>query len=154
MNTLVAAIRDRISAECGRGSCRRAGCTTAIPRDMRPFVLIDLDDPASPTGGTGTRCDYLFIGSDRNLVAPLELKDGRPRASTVVKQLRAGASIAERLIPAVGTRVGFRPVIISKGMSKYERIEFTKSKNRIKFRDRDSLVTLHKCGKPLNQVDW
>ena len=121
---------------------------------MRPFVLIDLDDPASPTGGTGARCDYLFIGSGRNLVAPLELKDGRPRASTVVKQLRAGARIAERLIPADGTRIDFRPVIIYNGMSKSERDGFAKSKNKIRFHGKSSFVILHKCGKPLDQVDW
>ena len=121
---------------------------------MRPFVLIDLDDPASPTGGTGARCDYLFIGSGRNLVAPLELKDGRPRASTVVKQLRAGARIAERLIPPDGIRIDFRPVIISRGMSKHERDEFAKSRNKIKFRSKSSFVVLHKCEKPLDQVNW
>lgn len=154
MSTLVAAVRARISAECSRESCRKAGCRASLPGSMRPFVLIDLDDPASPTGGTGNRCDYLFIGSDRNLVAPLELKEGSPRASTVVKQLRAGARIADRLIPTAGTRIDFRPVIISDGMSKRERVEFAKSKNRIRFRGKSSFVALHKCGKPLDQVNW
>lgn len=121
---------------------------------MRPFVLIDLDDPASPTGGTGVRCDYLFIGSEKNLVAPLELKEGPPRASTVVKQLRAGARIADSLIPTDGTRIAFRPVIIFKGMPPRERREFTKSENKIWFRGKSSFVTLHKCGKPLDQVNW
>lgn len=152
MSTLVAAVRGKISAECSRESCRKAGCRASIPESMRPFVLIDLDDPASPTGGTGARCDYLFIGSEKNLVAPLELKAGRPRASTVVRQLQAGARMAERLIPADGTRINFRPVIISKGRRKRERVEFAKSK--IWFRGKSSFVTLHKCDKPLNQVDW
>ena len=58
------------------------------------------------------------------------------------------------MIPADGTRINFRPVIISGGMSKYERDEFTKSKSRIRFRDKNSLVVLHKCGKPLDQVNW
>ena len=132
---------------------------------MQPFVLIDLDHPAVPAEGIGGRCDYLFVGdkkivgseknpSEKDLVAPLELKGGRPRASVVVKQLRAGARIADRLVPADGFHVTFRPVVVSKGMNKYEREEFAKSKNKIKFRNESRSATLHTCGKPLDQVDW
>ena len=121
---------------------------------MRPFFLIDLDDPDAPAGESGGRCDYLFFGSEKNLVAPLELKEGHPRASIVVKQLQAGARIAERLVPGAGVGVTFQPVVISKGMSKRERGEFAKKRNEIKFRNESSRVELHKCGKPLDQVNW
>lgn len=154
MSALVAAVRGRVPEECCGGSCRKGGCSVSIPEGMRPFLLIDLDNPAAPTGGTGKRCDYLFIGSDKNLVAPMELKGGHPRASVVVGQLQKGACIADRLVPSDGSRVTFRPVVISKGMNKYEREEFAKNKNKIKFRNESRSATLHKCGKPLDEVNW
>ena len=161
MSALVAAVRNRVPEECCGGSCRKGKCSVSIPKSMRPFVLIDLDHAAAPnTEGTSGCCDYLFIGdkkiigNEKDLVAPLELKEGHPRASIVVKQLRAGACIAGRLVPVGGSHVAFRPVVISGGMNKYEREEFAKSKNKIKFRGESSFVTLHKCGKPLDQVDW
>ena len=160
MSALVAAVRDRVPEECCRESCRKGGCSVSIPKSLQPFVLIDMDHPAVPAKGTGGRCDYLFVGDkkiaggEKDLVAPLELKGGRPRASVVVKQLRAGARIADRLVPADGSHVIFRPVVVSKGMNKYEREEFAKSKNKIKFRNESRSATLHTCGKPLDQVAW
>ena len=168
MNAFVDAVRDRVPAGCRRRSCCKGKCSVPIPRSMHPFLLIDLDDrlidpddPGAPAGEAGGRCDYLFIGSEKNpmggeenLVAPLELKAGRPRASTAVKQLQAGARIAEKLIPNDGARIAFRPVVVSKGMNKRERGEFAKKKNKIRFRNERSLATLHKCGKPLDQANW
>lgn len=168
MNAFVDAVRGRVSEGCRRRSCCKGQCSVPIPNSMHPFLLIDLDDrlidpdgPGAPAGEAGGRCDYLFIGSkknpmagEENLVAPLELKAGRPRASTVVKQLQAGARIAEKLIPHGGARIAFRPMVVSGGMSKHEKVEFSKKKNKIKFRNERSLVTLHKCGKPLDQADW
>ena len=40
------------------------------------------------------RCDFIFFSN--NLIAALELKRGRMRASRVVQQLQAGADIADQ----------------------------------------------------------
>lgn len=160
MNAFVDAVRDRVPEGCSRRSCRKGKCSVPIPKSMHPFLLIDLDDPGAPLGETDGRCDYLFIGweenpmgGEENLVAPLELKAGHPRASDVVEQLRAGSRIAEELVPNDGARIAFRPVVVSGGMSKHEKGEFNKKKNEIEFRNESRPVTLHKCGKPLNQAN-
>ena len=64
-------------------------------------VLIDLDSDDAPVRRNQERCDYIFVAQANDTrVAALELKGGKLDASEVVRQLRAGARLAERIVPA------------------------------------------------------
>lgn len=74
-----------------------------------PFDMINLDRLATrdleAMSIERKRCDYLYLGTAGNgghvVIAPIELKGGTNfRSATVVKQLQAGAKIADAIVPA------------------------------------------------------
>lgn len=151
MSALVNAVRGKISEECCVSRLRRGACRIPMPDHMEPFRLIDMDHPEAPTGRTGARCDFLFVGSHRNLVAPLEFKRGSPKARRVLKQLQAGAQVADGLIPKDMKGVTFRPVVVYGGhMSKFQ-IRAIRNE-RVSFRKMPHIAKLIKCGQSLDQA--
>ena len=106
MSTLSEKVREKVADErCIVRRCRKEGCSVSLEKAPIPRILLDLDRPGVPfLSPNDSRCDYLFIGgpgeSDKAWVAPMELKKGDIKATTVVNQLRAGAEFAERLIPS------------------------------------------------------
>ena len=151
MSALVNAVRDKVSEECCVSRLRRGACRIPIPDHMEPFRLIDMDHPEAPTGGTGARCDFLFVGSHRNLVAPLEFKRGSPKARIVLKQLQAGAQVADELLPRDMKSVAFRPVVVYGGHMCRCQIRALRS-GRISFRRIPRMAKLIKCGQSLDRV--
>lgn len=117
----------------------------------QPRVVVDFDRPGAPARQDGLRCDYLFIaegGDGCFRVAPLELKKGRLHAGEAVRQLRAGAETAERLVPS-GEKAAFRPIAAAGGIPKAERNELKKPDNKVRFHGRKEEVRLMQCGAPL-----
>ena len=94
----------------------------SLSNELHPFVLIDMDQPCSPSGENGKRCDYLFFSGyeGKDWVVPMELQKGKASASKIVEQLQAGAVIAEKLVPK-GSILNSVPrlpmVVVSAGMS-------------------------------------
>ena len=118
-------------------------------RHRPPFIMIDMDKPQAPVKQSETKCDYIFIGGSSNVFfVPLELKRGKLDASDVVRQLQAGANIADNRIIPKRELVQFQPVGVCGG--KFHRAERRQlSQGKIRFRGKHSNVQLLKCGDPL-----
>ena len=145
MGALVDAVRSRVSDRCCVAKCSKKGCSVPLPKELRPFVVIDMDHCDSPTAKSGKRCDFIFVS--QRWVAPMELKKGKANASEIVPQLQAGASVVDELVPDDAT-VDFRPVAAyGGGLHKHERNAFRKK--RIRFRQQREIVRLIRCGAPL-----
>ena len=116
-----------------------------------PSILIDMDHPRAPVGQNESRCDYIFIGGSNSvLLVPLELKRGKPNASETVRQLQAGADIADTQIIPREEQVRFLPVVFHGGsLRRPELIQFRARPNRILFRGKRINIKLARCGTPL-----
>jgi hypothetical protein len=150
MVNLVGRIRDSLPDGCiASGRLRKEGCSVSLKNAPAPWVAVDMDKPQAPVGDNETKCDYIFIGGcDDVYLVPLELKRGKLDASTIVKQLRAGANIAgDRIIP-MRAQVQFLPVAVCGG--KIHRAEIRRLlQSRIRFRSQNSTVRLLKCNDQL-----
>ncbi len=113
-----------------------------------PRLIVDFDKPGLPLAADATRCDYLLVaegGHGHGWVVVLELKRGRLHADQVVRQLRAGASAAERFVRR-GEAFRFRPVVASGSVPKYERTKLRDKANMIGFHEHKEPVRLMHCG--------
>ena len=129
----------------------KAGCRVLLSGAPERRLVLDFDFPEAPTAPGDSRCDYLFVADDfRNAdwVAPVECKRGALRASQVVRQLRAGAAVAEDLVPTASD-FEFRPIAATGSVPKAERIKLRKSRNFIRCHGKREAVRLIKCGDPL-----
>ena len=146
----------RIDSGCLVEECSRPGCAVGLEGIPDPYRLIDLDHPDSPARANAARCDYLFIGEDdrgaRLHVVPLELKSGGIRVGTVSSQLRAGARIAERIVPGASS-IRFVPVAASGGKLHRRRIDdLARRVNGVPFRGERYSIRLIRCGEPLSRA--
>ena len=154
--TVVETVRRKTNARCHTTRCREGGCSLSLQGVPKPNVLISLEHPASPVNVNQARCDYLFVGgedgNDGPWVAPIELTAGAARVSKFLPQLRAGAAVAERLVPQ-GARVRFRPVAVYGGeFRRIERDNFLKSANRVRFQNKREKIRLVRCDSPLTKA--
>ena len=133
------------------GGLSKDGCTVPLTDAPEQRLIVDLDNPGSPLNQNQPRCDYLFVANgdgDVGWFAPLELKRGSLLASEVVRQLQAGATVAEQLV-ADNDPVRFRPVVASGSIHKYQRNILRNKKSKIRFHNHIEAVRLIKCGTPL-----
>ena len=160
MSNLSNAVRATVSEECLTTKCQNEGCKVSLPRNgrfpdgQRPYVVIDMDHCESPAPEGRKRCGFLFIGEckSQDWVVPLELKRGQPTVSEIVPQLRAGASIAEGIVPS-GLDIKFRPVAVYGGELKRHQLNLFRNKaNRVKFGNQREGVRLIRCGASLEQA--
>ena len=151
MANLVKRIKSCIPSEClATRRLRKVGCSVSLATAPTPWIAIDMDKPQAPVGLSDTKCDYIFIGgSDEVLVMPMELTKQDLKASKFVKQLRAGAQIAARILPS-GEFVQFQPVGVCGGkIHRAERDLLLKSSSKIQFKGKHFNIRLLKCGQPL-----
>ena len=80
--------------------------------------------------------------------AVLELKRGRLHAEQVVRQLRAGAPAAEKLVPQ-GEAIMFRPIAASGSTPRHERTKLRSRASAIRFHGHVEPVRLMSCGAKL-----
>ncbi len=148
MANLVSQIREKISDKCFAKRCRKEGCSVPLNNAPEPSILIDMDRPQAPVRQNETRCDYIFIGGSNSvLLVPLELKRGKPNASETVRQLQAGADIANARIIPRSEQVRFLPVVVHGGaLRRTELIRFRANANRIRFRGERINIALARCG--------
>lgn len=146
----------RIDSGCLAEGCSRRGCAVGLEGAPSPYRLIDLDHPDSPAGASATRCDYLFVGkADGGAglhVVPLELKSSGIRAGKVSSQLRAGAGIAEHIVPGASS-IRFVPVAAyGRKPHRQQMNELARSANRVPFRGERYSIRLIRCGEPLSKA--
>lgn len=148
MTNLVDTVRGMVKKTCLiSGRLKKEGCSVSLKDAPRRRLIVDFDKPGSPLGASETRCDYLFVADKHGStgwVLTIELKRGRLDASEAVEQLRAGARVAEQLVPRP-IKVNFRPVAASGG-NKAERAELRNRRNMIRFHGQAEYVRLLKCG--------
>ena len=154
--TVVETVRTRTNAQCHATTCRDGSCSLSLKGVPKPSVLISLEHEAAPVKERQTRCDYLFVGgSDEKegpWVAPVELTASAARVSKFLPQLRAGAEIADKLLPQ-DVQVRFRPVAVYGGeLKRIERDGFLKSANQVVFRRKPVPIKLVRCGSPLTKA--
>ena len=130
---------------------RKDGCTVSLRGVPVQRLIVDLDKPGSPLNQNQPRCDYLFVANgdgDVGWFAPLELKRGSLLASEVVRQLQAGATVAEQLV-ANNDPVRFRPTAAFGSIHKYQRLRLKTHDSKIHFHNQVEAVRLIRCGTPL-----
>ena len=152
MSDLVYSIQEMVHGKCRAKSCSAKRCSVPLSKELSPRVVIDLDRCEELVSKNNTRCDYIIICefNGDNWIVPLELKSGKASGSKIVAQLRAGASIAENLVPS-SAKVRFRPVAACK-LSKYERLVVRKVANKVKFRQKREFIKRINCGCKLIQA--
>ena len=155
MSGLVARARANVDDRCIATRIRRPGCRVVLDGAPASCLIVDFDEPGSPLGDADARCDYLFVAEDDaagGWVAPLELTTGPVDASKFVRQLRAGASAAEQLVPK-NAAAKFRPIAVYGGGSHIaERRALQRNDSQVSFHGMREPVRLMKCGMRL--ADW
>ena len=156
MTGLVKTVRSKVDPRC-LVNCKmgKDGCKISMAGAPNDNLIVDFDKLGSPFGPNETRCDYLFIADGKKnnpgWVVPLELKRGGLKAGEVVKQLRAGACAAERLVTR-NEVVIFRPVAASGSRHKAVISKLKKRCNYIRFHGHAEPIRLIPCGAPLTNV--
>lgn len=152
----VEAVREGTNPLCHATVCREGSCSLSLSRAPSPSVLVDLEHEASPVVVDEAHCDYLFVGwdsvSQESWVSPIELTASAARVSKFLPQLRGGAGLAEKLLPA-DLRIKFRPVAAYGGeLRRVERDRFLKPANQVVFRGKLAPVKLVRCGSRLTKA--
>ena len=100
MSKWISNISRKVPKECVVDRCAKDGCSVATEGLPSKQIIIDLDcyDTVSSLGKK--RCDYLIAAEDRGTlwILPVELKSGGFQASSIIKQLQAGADQAKQLV--------------------------------------------------------
>lgn len=149
------AVREGTDKRCHVTACTEPGCSLSLQKVPEPFLLLNLEHPSAPVARSAPRCDFLFVGIEEDRgewVVPIELTSGAARVSKFLPQLRAGADIANRILPK-DARLKFRPVAAYGGeLRRSERDNFLKQANHVVFRNRATPVKLIRCGSPLTKA--
>ena len=148
--SLVSQVKQNVDCECLVFTCRKSQCSLKLNDLPEPNLLIDMDHDKAPTSSqSGKKCDYVFIGDDNDetWVAPVELKGGKFRASEVVEQLQAGASVADHIVPREA-QTRFRPIVVhGRGIHRAE-LKLLQNR-RVRFRNQYILIGKVRCGTSL-----
>lgn len=149
-------VKSKTDPKCQTTVCRDGRCSLSLNDAPQPYVLVSLEHQASPVQQGEPRCDYLFVAVDDNdgvdWIMPIELTAGAARVSKFLPQLRAGASIADKLIPSRAA-VRFRPTAVYGGeLRRIERVNFLKPANQVQFRNHKEVIRLVRCGSPLTKA--
>ena len=150
MEGVINATREKVNGECVKQAMRKSGCSASLKDAPEKRLIVDCDCP-SLFEPDETHCDYLFfadVPGQQSWVAPIELKRGGVKSSEVIKQLRAGARVADEIVPE-NAKVRFLPVLASGELGKRQRLELRKSRNKIRFRNTSAFVIRIRCGDPL-----
>lgn len=123
-STIVEAVKIAVNPLCQTECCYDSGCGISLQGVPEPYVLVNLEHDSAPRHRDHSRhqihphCDFLLVaGDDDNggpWVAPIELTTGNKDGQLLLRQLRAGADIADDLLPP-NVSFKFRPVLAHDG---------------------------------------
>ena len=121
---IVEAVRAKTKASSQTNCCCDSGCCMSLEGIPEPYVLINLEHDDAPRhrdhspSHNHPHCDFLLIAGDDDdggpWVAPIELTTGNKDGHLLLRQLRAGADIADDLLP-VDVSFRFRPILAHDG---------------------------------------
>ncbi len=149
MSGTVAGFADQVSGGCQAARCDKEGCRVGLAEAPRVRVIVDMDCGTLPIPDDQKRCDYLFVGEERNVtwVAPIELKSGRLSADTVLEQLKGGALAADAWLPE-GVSFELAPVLAHGKKIRRNNLRVLRSR-KIQLRGQRKGTVLIKCGDKL-----
>lgn len=134
---------------------RKKGCRISLKNAPKTRLIVDFDKSGSPLAQDQSRCDYLFVADGRkgqeDWIVPIELKRGSIEADTVLRQLSAGAAVAEQIVPR-SVRVKFRPTAAFNGIHKGQIDKLKTARYRISFHGKSEPIRLIKCGGVLQEA--
>lgn len=155
MTEFLETIKGKLSKDClVKGGLKKDGCKVVMTDMPQPRLVVDLDKPGSPLEIDEKRCDYFLFAEDKHecrWVVVLELKHGKLRLNKAVRQLRAGASAAESLIPQ-DEEFRFRPVAATGSVRKDQRRQLKNNSNMIELHGKKEPIRLMACGERLVMV--
>ena len=151
----VETVKARTNSLCQTDCCCDSGCCMSLLGIPEPYVLISLEHGTAPRhlnhsrGRNHPHCDFLLIaGDDENggpWVAPIELTIGNKHSDLLLRQLRAGADIADDLLPP-DVSFKFRPIFAHDGRLHQHLItEVIKQSNYIQLRNEIEPIELTRC---------
>ena len=145
---IVDSIKKSADSRCHATSCSDSGCLLQLADAPQPYALISLESQYSPANKAKPHCDYLFVGgADYEYggpwLVPIEL--GKKSASSLLAQLRGGASIAEGLLPKSG-QVRFKPVYAHAGIPRYDYEVLRKNSSKVRFGNANVFVMTVRSG--------
>lgn len=153
MRKPIAEFSKRVSDSCRANHCDADGCRVNLAGAPPVRVIVDMEKCKTlPIPANQKRCDYLFVGEARNsnLVVPIELKGGRPKASIALEQIAGGVKTADAWLPQ-GSSFQFVPVLAHG--KKIHRHDFNVLRSRrISFRGQRKGTVLIRCGDPLTKA--
>ena len=144
---LVGRVRAAVPQASVAKRIRKKGCGSTLEGLNNERVLLDVDKIVEDGR---EKCDYLYL-SNRPLVAAIELKRGRLEASEAVRQLRAGAQLADKLIKPRNLTCELRVVAFCKGINRAERELLRRPQNFVRFRGKTQEIKVVSCGSSLKE---
>ena len=146
--TVAERVRSQIDPRCVATKCARDGCSLSLLGIPRTHLVVDMDSSASPAAQDKSRPDYWFIGtisaSGPEYAAVIELKRGDVDTSDTVKQLNAGAALAQKYI-LPSDEIRFLPVLIHGRLHPEQMRKLKNPANGILFRGKRVLIRRAKC---------
>ena len=151
MSGTVASIARIIPDSCRTTHCNKDKCRVDLAEAPPVRIIVDMDCDALSIPNNWKRCDYLFVGEERNAiwVAPIELKSGRFSVSAVLEQLEGGARMANRWLPQ-GVALQFAPVLAHGKTIHRNDLKALRDK-KLQLRGQRKGISVIKCGDQLSK---
>ena len=153
MSEWISTISQKLPSNSIAERCDKDGCsvqTSNLPSDR---IIIDLDSRELQQRNADRRCDYLVVADDgeSSSVIPLELKSGGFQATSIIKQLQAGADRAREIVPHRQS-IKLVPVLAHNSKQRIHREDLKILKTRkIKLFKLSKKVVLSRCGDDLSK---
>ena len=154
--SIVETVKATTNSLCQTDYCYDSGCCLSLQDIPEPYVLINLEHDDAPRHRNHSRhrnhphCDFLLVAGDDEKggpwVAPIELTTGNKNDELLLRQLRAGADIADELLP-LGVSFRFRPIFAHDGrLNPYVINEaLRRQSSSIQLRGEYELIELTRC---------
>ncbi len=152
MSGTVTACASQVPGSCHATRCNKDGCRVSLNGAPQERVIIDMDCDALQIPDDKKKCDYLFVGEEKNTtwVVPIELKSGRLRAREVLEQLEEGVKMADMWLPQ-GISFQLVPVLAHGKRIHPHDLKVLRSR-KIRLRGQRKGAVLIRCGDPLTKA--
>ena len=152
MPSLIDIVASQIPRKCQVHYCDQDRCSISLDTAPDNLLLVYMDCSALRIRKDKIRCDYLAIVEEENSiwVAPIELKSGRVQAPHAIRQLQAGASFLEQMIPRDSLFELVPIVAYGRNIHPIDLQELRET--TIRLHDQKSFAVLIPCGAPLNDA--
>ena len=157
--SIVEYVKAKTNSLCQTDYCHDSGCCLLLDGIPGPYVLISLEHDDAPRHRNHSphhnhpHCDFLLVaGADENSgpwVAPIELTTGNKDYELLLRQLQAGAEIADELLPP-GISFNFRPIFAHDGrLNPIVTVVLRQQSSSIQLRGESQLIELTRCREAL-----